>query len=81
MPGGGSGSRAPPAAASASAAPPQRPRADDVPRAIVAKAEELGAAVLVMPEPRLTLWESLFMQTPVAQQVAARCKRPTVLIR
>lgn len=43
--------------------------------------EELGAAVVVMPEQRQTLWESFFFQTPVAQQVAARCARPTVLIR
>lgn len=54
----------------------------DLPGVVAAKAESLGAAVLVLPDAqRQTLWESLFMQTPMAQQVAARCKRPTVLIR
>jgi nucleotide-binding universal stress UspA family protein len=42
--------------------------------------EELQAAVVVMPEQPQSFLESLF-QTPVAQQVAARCRRPTVLIR
>ena len=55
--------------------------AQDISDAILRKVEELGAAVVVMPEQRTTLFESLFMQTPVAQRVAARCKRPTVLIR
>lgn len=49
--------------------------------AILSKVDALDAAVVVMPEQRTTLFESLFMQTPVAQRVAARCKRPTVLIR
>lgn len=49
--------------------------------AIIGKVEELSAAVVVMPEQRQTLFESFFFQTPVAQQVAQRCKRPTVLIR
>ncbi|KAI8474408.1 MAG: hypothetical protein J3K34DRAFT_407679 [Monoraphidium minutum] len=52
----------------------------DVSAAIIGKVEEIGAAVVVMPEQRQGLLESLF-QTPVAQQVAARCRRPTVLIR
>lgn len=57
------------------ATPPQ-----DVSGAIVSRVEELQAAVVVMPEQPQSFLESLF-QTPVAQQVAARCRRPTVLIR
>jgi len=56
-------------------------RNQDISESIVAKVEELGAAMVVMPEQRQTLFESFFFQTPVAQQVAQRCKRPTVLIR
>jgi nucleotide-binding universal stress UspA family protein len=52
-----------------------------VSQAIVSKVEELNAAVVVMPEQRQSLFESFFFQTPVAQQVAQRCKQPTVLIR
>ncbi|KIY98134.1 hypothetical protein MNEG_9828 [Monoraphidium neglectum] len=58
----------------------QRSCNQDVSGAIVSRVEELQAAVVVMPEQPQSFLESLF-QTPVAQQVAARCRRPTVLIR
>lgn len=60
---------------------PLYPCTQDVSQAIIGKVEELSAAVVVMPEQRQTLFESLFMQTSVATQVAQHCKRPTVLIR
>ncbi|GBF89543.1 hypothetical protein Rsub_02261 [Raphidocelis subcapitata] len=58
-----------------------QPSNRDVSDAILSHVEHLGAAVVVMPEQRTTLFEALFFQTPAAQRVAARCPRPTVLIR
>ncbi len=47
--------------------------------AIVSKAEELAAALVVLTDNRRGVLDGLF-QAPVSRQVAAACRRPTLVL-